>query len=179
MKKLNKTVTILIIAAISVGCISVSAAGRAFKSGKMPFGKGKPKMEMNDSKMPELTDEQKAEMKEKLKSELLEKLENGEITQEEYDKKTEDIESGKFAPLGRGKREMPELTEEQKAEMTEKLKSELLEKLENGKITQEEYDKSISAIENGTYKPKHAPGGRVGKKPPKDAPEKTNENISE
>ena len=143
------------------------------ESGKFaPLGRGK-------REMPELTDEQKAEMKEKLKSELLEKLENGKITQEEYDKKAEDIESGKFAPLSRGKREIPELTDEQKAEMKEKFKSELLEKLENGEITQEEYDESISAIENGTYKPKHAPGGRVGRKPPKYAPEKSDKNVSE
>ncbi len=179
MKKLNKTVTVLIIAAISIGGVSVSAAGWAFKNGKMPFGKGKQKVEMNDSKKTERADKQKAEMTEKLKNELLEKLEKGEITQEEYDKQLEAIENGKFAPLGKGKREIPERADEQKAEMTEKLKNELLEKLEKGEITQEEYDKQLEAIENGTYKPKHAPDGKFGGKRSKDASEKPNENISE
>ncbi len=124
--------------------------------------------------MPELTEEQKAEMQEKALERLNKQLENGEITQEEYDTMLTAIENGEFRfggkrpgrkPMGKPgsdvsfkkdseayeKPPVPELTEEQKAEMKEKAIEKLNKELENGKITQEEYENVLEAIENGEF----------------------------
>ena len=177
MKKLNKTVTILLDAAISVGCVTVSAAGMAFRKGKFPFGKRKPGIEMTENKKFEITDEQKAEMLNKHKEMLKERLDKGEITQEEYDEQLKAAEEGKFFGFGgrMGKREMPEkpeMTDEQKAEMLEKHKEMLKDRLDKGDITQEEYDEQLKMAEEGTYKAPPFMHGKPGGKRPGKMPEK-------
>jgi uncharacterized membrane protein len=78
-------------------------------------------------------------------------LAEGKITQEQYDEKLAAIESGEwrggFGKFPEGER--PELTEEQKAEAKAKEQERLDKMLAEGKITQEQYDEKLSAIESG------------------------------
>jgi len=142
---------------------------------------------------PELTDEQKAEMEakraemlEEIKARLAQELADGKITQEQYDEKIAAIENGKMHGM-RGskpgfKGEKPELTDEQKAEMEakraemlEEIKAHLAQELADGKITQEQYDEKLAAIENGEMHGMR--GSRPGCKGEK--PELTDEQKAE
>ena len=99
--------------------------------------------------------------------------------------KTEGKEMPKF--------EMPELTDEQKAEMKAKFLEMLNKRLEQGKITQEQYDEMLTAIENGEmihpgmpmgkpfgfHKPEDFNPGEKGEKPEFERPELTEEQKAE
>ena len=115
----------------------------------------------------ELTDEQKSEMEanktemqEEMRARMAQEFADGKITQEQYDEWITAIENGEMRGIRGGrlgfKGEMPELTDEQKAEMEAKraemqteLKARLAQELADGKITLEQYDERISAIEKG------------------------------
>ena len=177
MKNTTKAFAVVTAVALSLGSISAFAADTdetvkrgnrpAFsmnleaKAGEFkPMGKGFGKMNGQIPEKTELTEEEKAQMLEDMKAKLAEKLEEGKITQEQYDEKIAAIESGDFKPMGRGfdkmngqPSEKPELTEEEKVQMLEDMKAKLAEKLEEGKITQEQYDERIAAIESGDFKP--------------------------
>ena len=114
-----------------------------------------------------LTDEQKSEMdakrtemQEDMKARLTQDLADGKITQEQYDERMAAVENGEMHGMRGGRSgfcgEMPELTDEQKAEMEakkaemqEEMKARLAHDLADGKITQEQYDERIAAVENG------------------------------
>lgn len=165
MKISSKTIIISVIAAISIGSVTVSAVSHAAKNGKLPFGKAKFKAEMKA----QLSDEEeKTEMLEKHKEKLTEKLEAGEITTEEYDKAILAIENGTYKPERNmaEKPAMPEFTEEEKAARLEVLKAELADELESGKISQEDYDEALSSIEAGEFMPPKGDGrDKKGEKP--------------
>ena len=78
---------------------------------------------------------------------------------------------------GRGK--FSEMTEEERAAKSEEMKTDLSEKLAAGEITQDEYDKIISSLEDGTFIPNHG-HMKEGSKPgnAKEFPE-NNSDISE
>ncbi|MEA4832087.1 MAG: hypothetical protein VB118_05670 [Oscillospiraceae bacterium] len=121
----------------------------AIDNGKLPFlGKGG----FFGIAKSELTDEQKAEMIAKAKERLAQSLADGKITQEQYDKAITAIDNGKLPFLGKGGFfgiAKSELTDEQKADIIAKAKERLAQSLADGKITQEQYDKAIAAIDNG------------------------------
>ena len=101
-----------------------------------------------------ISEEQKEILKKKIKVDLDEMLEAGDITQEQYDFLSKTIENCGMQPKGKMHKnaDMPQMTEEKKAEMLAKIKEDLDSKLSEGKITQEEYDEKIAAIENGEFK---------------------------
>ena len=93
-----------------------------------------------------LTDDQKEQLANEAEEKLTQDLADGKISQDQYDKCIEAINNGEMPFFGRfGRDGFGEMTDEQKA----KLKDELAQKLSDGKITQEQYDKWIEAIDNG------------------------------
>jgi hypothetical protein len=86
-------------------------------------------------------------------------LQDGSISEEQHEYLTSEVEKGilrgfeKKHPMNnRGKNKAPEMTEEQKAQMTERIKANLSAMLEEGKITKEEYEEKISAVEKGDFR---------------------------
>lgn len=154
MKRISNVITAVIVAAVSLSCVSVCAVENFSYTSKRPaFARTEAKAEKKW-----LTDEENASRLEEFKADLAAKLEAGKITQEKYDAIISAIESGKFPFVGKyGKNikcEKPRknwLTDEENAAKLEKFKANLAAKLEAGKITQEKYDKIISAIESGNF----------------------------
>ena len=104
----------------------------------------------------ELTEEQIAERAAIHRERLEQRLADGRITQEEFDERIAAIESGEYTARSRSggrsrdrNAEREPLTEEQIAERTEKMRERLAQALADEKITQEEYNEKIEALENG------------------------------
>jgi len=106
-----------------------------------------------------LTDDQKEQLANEAEEKLSKDLADGKISQEQYDKITDAMNNGEMPSFGKfGKDSIGEMTDEQKAE----LKDNMAKKLADGKISQDDYDKWIEAIDNGEmpfYK-KFGRGGR-------------------
>ena len=165
---------ILILCAIAlIGSVSVTVYAASADGGKNNRDNptksvlGFKSTQFNKDAESGLTDEQKSEMEAKriemqedMKARLAQDLADGKITQEQYDERIAAIENGEMPGMRGGRSgfcgEMPELTDEQKAEMEakkagmlEEMKTRLAQELADGKITQEQYDERIAAVENG------------------------------
>ena len=164
MKKTPKIISgvlvVGLLATISIMAFAASEAGDAAAvnsenpAGSKPlFDKASRKGEgFHIGERTELTDEQKAEMTARMKDRLAQQLSDGKITQEQYDQCLTSVVDGKMPmPFGRawGDKERVEFTDEQKADMTANMKERLAQHLSDGKITQEQYDQTMTDLADG------------------------------
>ena len=172
---IKRNAKIVLISGISLFLIAVLTAALIVTNIGTVSARGRDKDRDRGSVRMELTEEERAERaaarREHLEQRLEQRLADGSITQEEYDEYMAAIESGEYPARGGGKgkskdrdSERTPLTEEQIAERIDKMRDKLAQDLADGKITQEQYDEKIEALDNGEFPSRdRTKGNKTGK----------------